>query len=158
MNPLLIPWERAIRQLHEQYRFGYDVISMDVWNAIQQGEITAFDKKGAPLGASNISPTILGTVHINTIKLEEWLKDKGYTFTKPRQPEQRQAQQESAILNEIQHIGHNPLQMPKNNGGRKGIKSLVRDNLAKSDLFEASTAFDKAWERLRRAKKIVDRS
>ena len=73
-------------------------------------------------------------------------------------PKQKLRRQEIAILDTIKHLGFDPKSMPKNAGGRPGVKSIVRDHLKGDDLFVGPTVFDKAWERLRKTEAITDQT
>lgn len=73
---------------------------------------------------------------------------------KPR-PRQKLRDQENAILDEIKRLGHDHGSLPKNPGGKSGIKKEVRDALKSNPLFKANTAFDKAWERLQQQERII---
>lgn len=74
------------------------------------------------------------------------------------EPVQRSAAQDAAILNAIREAGHDPLALPKNDSGKRGIKAVIRDKLTgKHTLFpKAGTQFNKAWDRLRVRKEIAD--
>lgn len=74
------------------------------------------------------------------------------------QPVQRSAAQDAAILNAIREAGHDPLTLPKNDSGKRGIKAVIREELkGKHTLFpKFGRQFDKAWERLRARKEIDD--
>ena len=74
------------------------------------------------------------------------------------EPVTRSAAQEAVILETIRRVGHEPLSLPKNEAGKRGIKAAVRDELvAKHKLFpKDGRQFDKAWERLRAFKEIAD--
>lgn len=73
---------------------------------------------------------------------------------KPR-PRLKMRDQEDAILDEIKRLRHDPKNLPKNQSGKSGIKKEVRDALNGNPLFDAKTAFDKAWERLQGQGKII---
>jgi len=47
------------------------------------------------------------------------------------------------------------LALPRNEPGKPGVKAVVRAALQASSLFEGSTTFDKAWERLIKDGRIV---
>lgn len=72
-----------------------------------------------------------------------------------KQPKMRM--QEKAILDEIIRLGYEPQNIPANSSGQNGVKHEVRIALEKNALFSGTTTFDRAWERLRRCKKIVDK-
>ena len=75
------------------------------------------------------------------------------------EPLQRSTAQQTVILDAIREAGHEPLSLPKNDAGKRGIKALVRDELVgKHKLFpKGGRQFDKAWERLRAFKEIAER-
>ena len=69
----------------------------------------------------------------------------------------RMRAQGNAILEAIKSLGHDPKNLPLiNNSPKGGVKHDVRIALEKNELFTGSTTFDKAWEKLRNRKKIVD--
>lgn len=74
------------------------------------------------------------------------------------EPVTRSAAQGAVILETIRRVGHEPLSLPKNEAGKRGIKAVVRGELvAKHKLFpKDGRQFDKAWERLRAFKEIAD--
>jgi len=69
----------------------------------------------------------------------------GTTTPKPRT---RFRDQEKAILACISTLGYDPKQLPKNRPGMPGVKKQVRDKFAGNPLFNGTTVFDNAWERL----------
>lgn len=69
----------------------------------------------------------------------------------PRPPQQ-QAYQEQEILNALKVLGHDPMKLPKAPAGQPGAKAEARRMLN----WQGSRTFDKAWERLRRDKRIID--
>jgi len=71
--------------------------------------------------------------------------DQGDT---PLLPIQRARAQDAAILGEIRRQGLNPLELPKNAAGKKGVKHGIRAAIGNSGLFTGTTVFNKAWERL----------
>jgi phosphoglycerate-specific signal transduction histidine kinase len=119
--------------------------------------------------------------YITLSSLDEWAKSKGYgvqvlvAVTTAMLPEaelpkisenkvrRKQRDQEKAIIEEIKRLGHNPLELPINKSGHPGVKAEVRNALQASQLFkgnstgEKSTVFNKAWERLRYTKDIVEK-
>lgn len=71
-----------------------------------------------------------------------------------RGDEGRQRQQEAQVLKTLRDLGYDPLQLPKPPAGKPGPKSEARKALKAM----TPTVFDKAWERLRTFKEIVDKS
>ena len=71
-------------------------------------------------------------------------------------PRLKMRNQEEAILEAIRKFGYNPQKLPKNDEGKSGIKAKVSNELKASPFFDAKTAFNKAWERLRSRKEIID--
>lgn len=65
-------------------------------------------------------------------------------------------QQEEAISNEIAKQGYDAKKLPKNEKGKRGVKSEINAALEKDTLFEGKTTFDKAWQRLRDHNEIID--
>ena len=82
--------------------------------------------------------------------------DSDVTDTLSPRPLQRQQAQDQAIMRLIRKEGHDPLQLPKNEPGKPGIKATVRKALQGDLLFTGATVFEKAWERLRNGKEIAD--
>lgn len=77
----------------------------------------------------------------------------------PVKPLQRTTAQDTAILTVIQQAGHDPLALPKNESGKRGVKFAIRQALNGSPLFpKNSTVFNKAWERLRLLGDIADKA
>lgn len=74
----------------------------------------------------------------------------------PAEPVPTQLWQEDEILRVIRDIGHDPLNLPPNFPGRPGIKAEVRKQLGASHW--QGKRFDKAWERLRYSRRIVNRT
>jgi hypothetical protein len=64
-------------------------------------------------------------------------------------------QQKDIILDEIIKLGYDPKCLPKNDG-KPGVKSKVRDFLSSNSLFKGSKIFDRAWDDLRKAKRIAN--
>jgi hypothetical protein len=77
-----------------------------------------------------------------------------------KKPLSRSAAQESAILAKIRELGHDPLNLPKNSPGKRGVKAAVGAALvSKNPLFpKGSTIFKHAWDKLRDRGDIVDQS
>ncbi len=77
---------------------------------------------------------------------------------KGTQPVQRGTAQDTAILNAIRDAGYVPLQLPKHQQGKRGIKAGMRAALVgKNPLFPTTgKQFDKAWERLRKFGEIAE--
>lgn len=73
----------------------------------------------------------------------------------PAKPLQKSAAQDAAILRQIKDFGFDPLTVPKNQPGKAGVKSAVRNALRKDRLFTGARVFDKAWERLSKNGEIV---
>lgn len=73
----------------------------------------------------------------------------------PISPVQRQAAQEAGILAELVNLGYNPLQLPKNDPGKSGVKAEVKRALGSKGIWNHVTVFDKAWERLLGDRRIV---
>jgi hypothetical protein len=68
-----------------------------------------------------------------------------------RRPLSQQAHQEAEILRVIRELGHDPKKLPKPKSGKPGVKAA-----ACKVLNWQGTIFDKAWERLRSGKEIID--
>jgi hypothetical protein len=75
----------------------------------------------------------------------------------PATPLSRFNAQDAAILAEIKRLGFDPLALPKNPDGKRGVKAAVRLALSTDKLFKGSTVFEKAWERLTARAEIVIR-
>lgn len=117
--------------------------SLDRWSHRQYG-FSIFDPPSLP------SETETPAAHPKSD-----CKESDCTIEKPKQKLPRQ---EIAILDTIKHLGFDPKSIPKNAGGRPGVKSIVRDHLKGDDLFVGPTVFDKAWERLRKTEAITDQT
>lgn len=75
--------------------------------------------------------------------------------TPTKYPRTKMLEQEDAILAEIWRRGVDPKAMPMYQHDKAGIKSDVQSTLAKNSLFKSSTAFKRAWERLRQKKLVT---
>jgi hypothetical protein len=72
----------------------------------------------------------------------------------PKKKEPRLIQQQNAILEEIRKQGLDPMALPPIRPGHAGVKADIRESLKNSPLFEGTTTFDKAWERLAKLGRI----
>ena len=61
----------------------------------------------------------------------------------------RQRAQDAAILNTLQDLGYEPGNLPNVQPGFPRVKSAIRKVLGHDPLFAGTSAFDKAWERMR---------
>jgi hypothetical protein len=73
---------------------------------------------------------------------------------KKKEPRTRLTQQGDAILAEIGSQGLDPMALPPIRPGHAGVKADIRESLKNSPLFEGTTTFDKAWERLAKHDRI----
>ena len=73
------------------------------------------------------------------------------------EPVQRAAAQDAAIISCLRAANHDPLALPKNEAGKPGVKAETRAALGNRGLWAGTTVFDKAWERLRRNRDIVEK-
>lgn len=71
-------------------------------------------------------------------------------------PKQRGKAQDETIIQEIKKQGFDPLALPKNPPGKRGVKAAIRAAVKGNILFIGTTVFDDAWERLRKCGDIVD--
>ena len=136
------------------------------------GDITAFPTPGQLPDAET---------EVSKASLEIWLRGRGYadlagaldalqnqppTATPPTSPASDQhapastpvprfMAQEDAIFATLKTLGHNPLQLPKNPPGKRGVKADVKDTLGCSGIWSGSTVFAKAWERMLTSGTIV---
>lgn len=72
-------------------------------------------------------------------------------------PGVKMREQEDVILEAIVRLGSDPLALPMKPRNGSGIKAQVRSSLENHPLFNGTTIFDTAWERLRYHKRIVDK-
>jgi hypothetical protein len=72
-------------------------------------------------------------------------------------PVQRGAAQDAAILFELKKLGYDPLDLPKNQTGKPGVKAAIRKALLDNKLFIGTSVFNRAWERLTDSANIVIR-
>lgn len=72
-------------------------------------------------------------------------------------PIARAAAQDSEILEFLKHNKFDLLCLPKNEPGKAGVKSKVKNALGRSGLWAGTTVFDKAWERLLRNGEIASK-
>ncbi len=113
--------------------------------------------------------------YITLTSLDAWAKATGYrlrvleplptamtsseevvTTTARPKVRRKHREQEEAIVKEIVRLGYVPLGLPPRSSGKSGVKSLVRDALQENDPFGSCYRFDKAWDRLRAGKEIVE--
>jgi len=66
----------------------------------------------------------------------------------------KQEQQDKAILNQIEVLGHDPLALPKEKSGSRSIKADIRDYFLGNSKIFTYDAFDNAWKRLKAEGKI----
>jgi hypothetical protein len=89
-----------------------------------------------------------------------WTPQSHATASKPTAtPLQRGTAQDAAILSEVRQQGHNPVQLPKNQPGKPGVKAAIREALVGvNPVFpREGTQFDHAWERLRNRRELADK-
>ena len=110
-----------------------------------------------------------GELHISLKSLDIWSKKtqgisilnyKDTGVVKRSSPgklgQYKQLLQEHKILETIKLLGHDPKNLRINPSGKADIKSEVRGLVNLVPPFEGTTTFDKAWERLRYEKRIID--
>ena len=67
----------------------------------------------------------------------------------------KQREQEDAIKAEIERLCYDPKLLPRNIPGKSGVKSKVSNALKNNALFQGTTIFDKAWDRLLRGEEMA---
>jgi len=83
------------------------------------------------------------------------LKPTGLPPTPPPKAVPKSVAQDTALLQVIGHLGHEPMSLPKNAKGRPGVKAEIkRVALKQNGLFTASS-FKHAWERLSKSGDIL---
>lgn len=72
-------------------------------------------------------------------------------------PMPRSTAQDAAILEEIRRQGYDPLALPKNPTGKRGVKAAIGDELCNNHkaIFQSRGVFDTAWQRLRDRQEIL---
>lgn len=111
----------------------------------------------------NLATTNLRYPYITLLSLKRWahevlqisILDELGTY-KPVKRVPLLRAQENDILDAIKELGHDPKNFPKNLPGKPGAKNGVRQLVQHKPLFASSNVFDKAWERLRNDKSIID--
>ena len=73
----------------------------------------------------------------------------------PTVPQQRSAAQNSAILQIIKNLGHEPQRFPPNPRGKPGVKAEVKQVMLKNSKLFTEKSFEHAWERLTKSGEIV---
>ncbi|MBC5783784.1 hypothetical protein H8N03_12580 [Ramlibacter sp. USB13] len=63
---------------------------------------------------------------------------------------------ETAVLEKIRELGHDPLRLPKADPGRPGVKAHVKKALGDKGIWAKSTVFAKTWEELRASGQLQD--
>lgn len=140
--------------------------SLDQW-AIEKYGIAVVEPATTTISQAGTNAT--GAGHVTTVKSAFGKEDpltrseqpnSAKVETKPNQPSvrRRMPDQEEAILRELDRLGYSPQALPPSEPDKPGVKANVRKALAANPLFKATTAFDKAWERLRKEKSIVDKT
>lgn len=84
--------------------------------------------------------------------VNDWLEAWGakFSFACDGKPVELKGQtQDRLILEQIDALGYDPRALPKQDKGAAGVKKEVKDKLDKKEPFEARTAFDESWKRLR---------
>lgn len=89
-------------------------------------------------------------LYVKRLEIEELLaasqpEQKPYK----RRDEYKQPQREELILDQIIKLGYSPTKLPRRDSGKTGIKAKVRKLLDGQGVFEAPSAFNEAWKRLR---------
>ena len=131
-------------------------------------------KPDSALRVDQATSKATGIVHITLRSLDQWAR-REYSITildddlakpsdgcrsaiaadnKPIRMKLRD--QENAILAQIKTLGHDPKNLPARIPGTSGVKAAVEKALANSGLFSATTAYNKAWERLRKEGAIAE--
>jgi hypothetical protein len=155
-------WEKEDEVLNKIYT----KLASELWTALLSGKIVARSLNGNPISQplGNMDFTGVNKPYVTVQDVNSWLKSKGYLQqwtpnikNVPSKYSSLGYEQEVTILNAIHHLGFDPKSMPINKGGTSGAKSKVRHFLGSQKLFEGSTTFDKAWERLRSNKNIIDK-
>ncbi len=83
------------------------------------------------------------------------LQPTGLPPTPPQKAVPKSVAQDTALLQVIGHLGHEPMSLPKNTKGRPGVKAEIkRVALKQNGLFTASS-FKHAWERLSKSGDIL---
>lgn len=85
--------------------------------------------------------------------VNEWLGVWGAEYRLPdggKPVELKYQTQDRLILEQIKALGHDPQALPKQERGKAGVKKEVRDELDNKEPFEARTAFNQSWKRLRK--------
>lgn len=84
--------------------------------------------------------------------VNDWIEAWGakFSFACDGKPVELKGQtQDRLILEQIDALGYDPKALPKQVAGMAGVKKEVKDKLDKKEPFEARTAFDESWKRLR---------
>ena len=60
----------------------------------------------------------------------------------------------TAILEAIKRLGYDPLSLPLNVSGKRGVKSEIKKIVQNSPIFRHGTVFENAWSKLLRTEQI----
>ena len=133
-------------------------------------------KADSALRIDQTTSATTGIAHITLKSLDQWSRheysisilddqpgpivESGHTvITSNDKPVRKKLRdQEVAILEQIKALGHDPQMLPAYVPGTSGVKAAVKKALDSSGLFSATTAYNKAWERLRKEGAIADTS
>ncbi len=130
------------------------LIGRELVDAARDGALRiSHPKTGGPLGRDvrwgDVETSVVSVPDFSTYAAA---RNINVTVRAPPNPITRGQQmrlQEDAILSIIRQMGYVPSELPKQKLGVSGIKKRVKEALGNEELWQARTAFEHAWERLR---------
>lgn len=132
------------------------------WILVRKREIETAEKSTAEIGrlqASLEARTVEGSRQATDTQLvvrSPSIVAAQSEATTSTRPTQAQPAQEAAILAKLAEMGYQATALPKGESGRPGVKAAIKGAIGTTQLFPSSTVFDKAWQRLRGSRSIVD--
>lgn len=182
----LIREEREIASTHfhnaciaEQFKSASDwEAKVEYWDTVAERAMRYKQKISEEL--SRLKPRLIteksltketGMLHITLASLDYWSRisigdgildqqERDQIDATPKiskRPRTKGLEKESAILEAIALLGHNPLSLPPRDRGKAGIKAAVWKNLKdRPALFISKGSFDDTWESLRGEKRLAE--
>lgn len=132
----------------------------DMEIVMPRGLVDAFDARRMRATATATARTVATSSQVpKPSQLPDALEDQNIGPTgasDSTRPMQALAAQEDAVVAKLIELGYSPLTLPNTEPGLPGVKALVRKAVGTNSLFQSPAVFNKAWQRLRDAKRIAE--